>query len=648
MAFCKNCGTQLKDGDLFCQTCGQKNEVSSTPNLNVNQQEPKSDDLLEKGMKPDSGEAFATNEMQQPKMNGDFAANEMQQPKMNGDFAANEMQQPKMNGDFVTNEMQPKTNGDFGANQMKPDSDEVFVIDKKENSGKKSKGKKNSGKKIVVGLVSLAVVAVALLAGFLILKNMSKKVPLDECIKVEVYGYDTLGYAEISLDEEALLECIADAKGEELKKEGSKSRERQMEDWDFDEIIELIEVTAEKETGLSNGDEILIEISFDNEEAKEYGIKFVGDTYKYKVKGLEELEEVDLFEDLEVNFKGTAPFVYLEYYYDGDLTYTGKFSADKSNDLNVGDVVTITFEGEEDLLESGYKVATTSKEYTCEDVDKYLEKTAELDEEALDNMKKDAQDCIEAYFAKNTDYIGYTNLSYAGNYVLVRKDNVSYEVNKVYLIYSAEVSSKETHKYSRESEGIAAGDPVFKPQTVYMPISFKNIIMKADGTIEYTMNGTNILGYTDLTYNGWYTLNGYTDGSKMYNDLVVTAKTEYTCDASEDLTQFGEAGTDTKEEKGTAATENTGDYILPNSNSAYLKESDLEGLTKEEIRLATNEIYARHGYIFEDQELQAYFEGKDWYQGTVKGAEFNASVFNEYELANKDLIVTYAEKKGYR
>ena len=113
MAFCKNCGTQLKDGDLFCQTCGQKNEVSSTPNLNVNQQEPKSDDLLEKGMTPDSGEGFT----------------------------ANEMQQPKMNGDFVANEMQPKTNGDFGANQMKPDSDEVFVIDKKENSGKKIKRK---------------------------------------------------------------------------------------------------------------------------------------------------------------------------------------------------------------------------------------------------------------------------------------------------------------------------------------------------------------------------------------------------------------------------------------------------------------------------------------------------------------------------
>ena len=617
MAFCKNCGTQLKDGDLFCQTCGQKIEVSSTPNVNVNQQEPKSDDLLENGMKSDYDEVFAANEMQ-----------------------------PKTNGDFGANEMQSKTNGDFGADEMQLDSNEVFVVDKEKSSGKKSKGKKNSGKKIIVGLVSLAVLAVALLAGILIIKNMSKKVPLDECIKVDLYGYDTQGYAVVSLDEEALLECIADAKGEELKKEGSKSRERQMEDWEFDEIIELIEITADKDTGLSNGDEILIEISFDNEEAKEYGIKFVGDTYKHKVKGLEELEEVDLFEDLEVNFKGTAPFVYLEYYYDGDLTYTGKFSADKSNDLNVGDVVTITFEGEEDLLELGYKVTTTSKEYTCEDVDKYLEKTAEIDKEALDNMKKDAQDCIEAYFAKNTDYIGYTNLSYAGNYVLVRKDNVSYEVNKVYIIYSAEVSSKETHKYSRESEGIAAGDPVFKPQKVYLPISFKNIIMKADGTVEYTMNGTNILGYTDLTYNGWYTLNGYTDGAKMYNDLVVTAKTDYNCDVSEGLTQLGEADTDTTQS--TATTENTGDYILPNSNSAYLKESDLEGLTKEQIRLATNEIYARHGYIFEDQELQKYFEGKNWYQGTVKGAEFNASVFNEYELANKDLIVTYAEKKGYR
>ena len=269
-----------------------------------------------------------------------------------------------------------------------------------------------------------------------------------------------------------------------------------------------------------------------------------------------------------------------------------------------------------------------------------------MDKDALDGMQQDAKDCIEAYFAKNVDYIGYENLNYVGNYVLARKDSASYENNKVYLIYSAEVYSKEKSKYAVAEKGIAEGNPVFATQTVYMPISYKNVIVKADGTVEYTMNGTSILGYTDLKYNGWYTISGYTDSAKMYNDLVVTLKTDYTCDMSEGLSQLSESVTETGESVDSA--KNTGDYILPTSNSAYLKESDLEGLTKEQIRLATNEIYARHGYIFEDQELQAYFEGKGWYQGTVKGAEFNASVFNEYEVANKDLLVTYAEKKGYR
>lgn len=39
------------------------------------------------------------------------------------------------------------------------------------------------------------------------------------------------------------------------------------------------------------------------------------------------------------------------------------------------------------------------------------------------------------------------------------------------------------------------------------------------------------------------------------------------------------------------------EYVLPDSANRKLKKSDLKGLSKEELRIARNEIYARHGRI---------------------------------------------------
>lgn len=92
----------------------------------------------------------------------------------------------------------------------------------------------------------------------------------------------------------------------------------------------------------------------------------------------------------------------------------------------------------------------------------------------------------------------------------------------------------------------------------------------------------------------------------------------------------------------------TGEYILPESNSRYLTKNDLKDLSKEECRVARNEIFARHGRMFDDEELQAYFDSCSWYRGSVRPEDFDDSVLNEYETANRDLIVEYEKEKGYR
>ena len=77
-----------------------------------------------------------------------------------------------------------------------------------------------------------------------------------------------------------------------------------------------------------------------------------------------------------------------------------------------------------------------------------------------------------------------------------------------------------------------------------------------------------------------------------------------------------------------------------------LFETDQKYYTKEElenepmlvIHLAKNEIYARHGYIFTNEDLYNYFMGCIWYSPTFDGADFDDSIFNEYEKANLEIL----------
>lgn len=90
------------------------------------------------------------------------------------------------------------------------------------------------------------------------------------------------------------------------------------------------------------------------------------------------------------------------------------------------------------------------------------------------------------------------------------------------------------------------------------------------------------------------------------------------------------------------------DYILPDSDTDYISRSDLYGMSKEELTLALNEIYARYGLMFNTTSIQQYFNSKDWYVPSIKPGHFDDSQFNDYERHNVDTIVNYMKEKGYR
>ena len=81
------------------------------------------------------------------------------------------------------------------------------------------------------------------------------------------------------------------------------------------------------------------------------------------------------------------------------------------------------------------------------------------------------------------------------------------------------------------------------------------------------------------------------------------------------------------------------EYIFPDSDKKYLSEDEVRSITIEDMMIGRNEIFARHGYIFQDEGLKAYFESMSWYEGTIPSDQFNSeAVFNDFEKKNVELI----------
>lgn len=87
------------------------------------------------------------------------------------------------------------------------------------------------------------------------------------------------------------------------------------------------------------------------------------------------------------------------------------------------------------------------------------------------------------------------------------------------------------------------------------------------------------------------------------------------------------------------------DYIIPDSGTRLLTESDLAGMSKYDLALARNEIYARHGRKFQTEEYSAYFNSKSWYSLNPNyDYSDDGANLNDIEAKNVSLILK-AERK---
>ena len=578
MAFCGNCGTQVGDDADFCPNCGQKlkgemeqpaeqaapvqeqpaEQETPVQEQPAEQETPVQEQPAEQAAPVQEQPAEQAAPVQEQPQQGQFQSqpqqgqfqSQPQQGQFQGQPQQGQFQGQPQQGQFQGRPQQGQFQGQpqQGQFQGRPQQGQFQGQPQQgQFQGRPQQGQFQGQpqqarppkkpfkmtKQLWALLIAVIAVVVVAIVALVVVKNQKKKVNINDYISVEYNGYETAGTAYVDFDETGFSEAVIKAQGKKLKNVKS------LDDLDWSDLTDLmgssnwdlidsITFDVKPDSDLSNGDVVTVTASWNEDYEKKAGVKILSKEQEFTVEGLEEVKEVDPFEDIEVTFSGTPPYVYPNWTNNSDDDYLRYlwFNFEDYDSLDVGDTVTLTVdESEENALANGYKFTQTSKEYIVSGVDSYVTSAADISADNLDSMKNEATDVLDAYFANNNSYIGNSGFSYEGSYYLVAKNSDTWgDTNVLYLVFSTTVTSAEN---------------AFEPTVVYFPVKYTNIMALSDGSQSFNTYG-DIEGYTDLEYDdGWYNVDGYTDGAQMFNDLVVTQKVDYTYEVTDNLTQFG-------------------------------------------------------------------------------------------------------------
>lgn len=354
--------------------------------------------------------------------------------------------------------------------------------------------RKPISKKLVAAIIAVVVVIIA----GLVAKNtvFAPKIDLEECLLVDVTGFDGAGRLEIDIDYDTLMWEISDMNDN-------------ISDDKINELVSSISFEPSEDENLSNGQEITIKLKYNSKLAARSKIKIASDEWTYTVEGLEEVKEVDPFEYVDVTFNGTAPTV--------EATYSAKqvpdlgtldYEFDIKEGLSNGDVVTLScVSNEENIVGKGYKLTSTTKTYTVENMAEYVTDPATISGDYLTNLQdiaiemvnEDVEGLDEFEFATSTPV-------YEGLVVSSPKTFSTYgEKNQVFLIYSATV---------------AGGKEDFEEMTFYFPIKFNDVEIMADGTMSYSRCDKAYYLSNILYDNNNRVFPGYDDATLMYSEKI--------------------------------------------------------------------------------------------------------------------------------
>ena len=273
--------------------------------------------------------------------------------------------------------------------------------------------------------------------------------------------------------------------------------------------------------------------------------------------------------------------------------------------------------------------------YTVEDSDIVTE------QEKLQLLSIDEWDYNKAaVYLKNTK-TGYNLVAESYTVVSHYADGVEVNINA----YSC-----AKHKYISITDYSAAGSDIeqdtinsaianaTKAGLVNITTAFDNMFLAQDSDVEL------IAGLTaqidgEFDYDAFINLDNY-----VYEQAEIANLTESGIIQPDAQAAFLE------KISGSSEDAFTGDYVFPMSDQVLLTEEDVAPILddQEKLSIARNEIYARHGRMFDTEWLQEYFDSKPWYEGIYNAADFDQNVtLSDIETQNAAyLLDLYNERYG--
>lgn len=362
--------------------------------------------------------------------------------------------------------------------------------------------------------VFLAVLVGVLFAIIMAVSFMFKPTTIDltEFVVAEFSGYEGFGEVKAYLDEEKLVVAVKDAaqnKGDDL-------------DAQVYQAIKGIGIRYDNTADLSSGDKVIVEIVAMESLKTNIRVKFSADDVIFQVEGLEEIEDINPFDYVTVNFSGTSPNVEARISYDRDSNKkisSISASLSQTDKISIGDEITLTIDakGDDVTKEYGYILKETEKTIKCEGVDVHVKNISEITDEAKESFLKLAMDPVEAYLS--ADDIKYDDIEYEGMYMLSAVEGGT-SASYAQIVLSV-VVEEDYHDLA--------------PIKVYIPVRISDIIINAEGEIEYS-NNVILPGRKSGVFVGFANqMQGYSDLEDMYDAIVTPNKGKYECDATETL-----------------------------------------------------------------------------------------------------------------
>ena len=415
-------------------------------------------------------------------------------------------------------------------------------------------------------LIAILLIFLVFALGYAVFPRKTK-VNLDKYISVDFTGYDGYGKADVHFDSEAFLKDYR--KKIKLKKKGDLLTSAVMEGYTPEAFLNDYYLSGNwKLDGIDgkykNGDKVHLSWKIDKDKIEEtFRVKIKDTGKEFEVKGLDKVEKFDAFENLSIEYSGTAP--------NGMADLEGKgimdgskglyFSADKMDGLSNGDEITVKIVPENALeafiQKTGKAPKETEKQFKVEGLPAYIDRASAINEENLNNIKSEMEDNIKSSVAKEGDSVQLISTEYQGYYFLKAK-NKNYGVQNVfYPVY------KVTVRITLPSKGFV------KDYSYYVSASLQNIMDEGNGKVTIDTTDMDTVYHTfeiDTDPGNWLSNRFYLDGFESLDSLrkeVVTkqlsnfkveekitgesASTEESKDAGQAESESGEAESSTEE-----------------------------------------------------------------------------------------------------